>query len=164
VYVYLFYVFSILLPYLYKSLISLPFLLSHVYLRVYVTMVEGGNELRVLCRLRFARVSGWVIYAATCMKSQTGRYRSARTSRSKVFQMVAPDTPPFVTTSVETQTGRYHSGRTSRSKVFQIVALNVSVTTCMETQTGRYHSGRTSRSKVFRIVALVTTTQEPGLR
>jgi hypothetical protein len=131
-----------------------PFLLSHVYLRVYITMVEGGNELRVFCRLRFARVSGCVIHAATCMKSHTGRYRSGRMSRSKVFQIVAPDTPPFVTTTMETQTGRNLSGRTSRSKVFQIVALNVSVTTCMETQTGRYLSGRTSRSKVFQIVAL----------
>jgi hypothetical protein len=126
-----------------------PFLLSHVYLRVYVTMVEGGNELRVFCRLRFARVSGWVIHAATCMKSQTGRNHSGRTSRSKVFQIVALNVS--VTTCMETQTGRYLSGRTSRSKVFQIVALDVPpfVTTCMKSQTGRYHSGRTSRSRVF---------------
>jgi hypothetical protein len=96
-----------------------PFLLSHVYLRVYVTMVEGGNELRVFCRLRFARVSGWVIHAATCMKSQTGRYHSGRTSRSKVFQIVALNVPPFVTTCMKSQTGRCLSGRTSRSRVFQ---------------------------------------------
>jgi hypothetical protein len=156
VYVYLFYVFSILLLYFCKFLISLPFLLSHVYLRVYVTMVEGGNELRVLCRLRFARVSGWVIHAATCMKSQTGRCLSGRTSRSRVFRIVALDVPPFVTTCMKSQTGRCLSGRTSRSRVFRIVALDVPpfVTTCMKSQTGRYHSGRTSRSKVFQIVAL----------
>jgi hypothetical protein len=73
------------------------------------------------------------LFVATSMETQTGRYHSGRTSRSKVFQIVALNVS--VTTCMESQTGRC----TSLSKVFQIVALDAPpfLTTCMKSQTGR---------------------------